>query len=127
MDHRQPDNRPQALEVLVIEDETILSMELEDILEELGCHVLGVASHPRRAIEVIENLHLDLDCVFLDADLAGQSARCVADCLSEHGIPYVLVSGFGPRDLRRMGFYGAALRKPYDPRQIAGALRNVAR
>lgn len=115
------------LDLLVVEDETVLSIELEDILENFGCRVLGVASHPRRALEVIEALHLELDGVFLDADLAGQSACAVADRLSERGIPYVLVSGYDDVALRRMGFDRTALKKPYDAVQIESALRDFAR
>ncbi len=116
-----------GLDLLVVEDDTLTSIDMEGMLEALGCRVLAVAADPQRAIERIEDLQLEVDGVILDADLAGVSARGVADLLEERAIPYVVVSGHADRALRRMGFDGPVLRKPVRSEEIARALRRFLR
>ena len=42
----------QGLRVLVVEDETLVAMLLEDMLGDLGCQVVGVASRVAAAVEM---------------------------------------------------------------------------
>ena len=60
----------QGLRVLVVEDEPILSMMIEDYLEDLGCHVVGAATRLNEALKQANTL--DLDVGVLDVNLAGK-------------------------------------------------------
>ena len=62
-----PDARP--LKVLVVEDESLVALDIETMLEEMGCKV--VASVPRlvRALDLASRL--DFDLAVLDSNLAG--------------------------------------------------------
>ncbi|WP_420394627.1 response regulator [Acuticoccus sp.] len=97
-------------------------MALEDMLEDLGHHVVGVAAAVERAIAMIEHMAADVDAAIVDANLSGVSARPVVDKLTECGVPVLVASGYEPKELRRLGFTTAILRKPYRPQELQLAL-----
>ncbi|KAA9005600.1 response regulator [Histidinibacterium aquaticum] len=117
----------KKLRLLVVEDETIISIDLEATAEEFGHTVVDVASHVDRAIDRIEMHENDIDCVMLDINLAGRSARPVAERLEARGIPYVVISGVEEKEVRRQGYRGPFISKPADNRQIGAALQEAAR
>ena len=53
----------RALEVLIVEDEMLLAIELEHLVEEVGCHSLGCAMSSDEAVDLAEKLHPDLALV----------------------------------------------------------------
>jgi DNA-binding response OmpR family regulator len=83
----------QNLNVLVVEDETMIAMFLDDMLTDLGCNVVGPAGAVAPALALIEaNGHL-LDGALLDVNLRGELAYPIADALTLWGIPFVFVTG----------------------------------
>ncbi|QQA44098.1 response regulator [Pelagovum pacificum] len=114
-----------GLNLIVVEDETLVSMDLEATLEELGHRVIGVASHVERALEHIAGAGTALDAVILDLTLAGRSAQPVAERLHRQGTPYVVVTGLEESDVRRHGFSGPYVPKPYQPERLHQALLGV--
>ena len=46
--------------VLVVEDESMVTMLLQDFLEDMGCEVAGVASRLQEALETIESATFDV-------------------------------------------------------------------
>lgn len=85
-----PDARP--LKVLVVEDESLVALDIENMLEEMGCKV--VASVPRlvRALDLAS--HLDFDLAVLDINLAGEVVYPLAFRLAARGIPFVFSTGY---------------------------------
>ena len=53
----------QPLEVLIVEDEVLLATELEYLLQELGCHTVGMAMNSEEAVAMAEALNPDLALV----------------------------------------------------------------
>lgn len=53
----------RALEVLIVEDEMLLAIELEHLVEEVGCRSLGCAMSSDEAVNLAEALHPDLALV----------------------------------------------------------------
>jgi AmiR/NasT family two-component response regulator len=49
-----------SLRVLVIEDESMVAMLLQDMLAEIGCEVIGVASRFNDAVEKAKSLAFDI-------------------------------------------------------------------
>ena len=117
--------RSSGLDLIVVEDETVVSIDLEAILGDLGHSVVAVAGHVAAALKAIERLDAELDGVLLDAELAGHSASVVAERLREKNIPFVVVSGHGPGKLRQLGFEEAQVPKPIDATVLDAALREV--
>jgi two-component SAPR family response regulator len=90
------------LKVLVVEDESIVALDIENMLEEIGCKV--VASVPRLVKALYLASFLDIDLAVLDINLAGEVVYPLAFRLAERGIPFVLSTGYStaalPSELR---------------------------
>jgi two-component SAPR family response regulator len=79
--------------VMIVEDEMLVAMELEDLLIEQGCAVIGPAPTAERALALLDE---DLpDAAILDVNLNGQTAQPVAAALSAQGVPFMLATGYG--------------------------------
>jgi two-component SAPR family response regulator len=85
-----------GLRILVVEDEFLLAMELECLLEQRGCMVLGPVSSVRRALAMLDGERPEL--ALLDVNLKGERATPVAAALQARGVPFVLITGYsGPQ------------------------------
>ena len=95
---------PEAgpLKVLVVEDESIVAMDIENMLEQIGCRV--VASVPRLLKALRMAGSLDIDLAVLDINLAGELVYPLALRLADRGIPFVFSTGYStatvPAELR---------------------------
>lgn len=82
----------QGLRILVVEDEALVLMEIEDMLQDLGCEIMGPASSVATALAAIgENA---LDGALLDMNLRGEHILPVAEKLLALGVPFVFVTGY---------------------------------
>lgn len=110
-----------GLRVLVVEDESLVSMVIEDCLDVLGCKVVGTASRLEEALEKAASLAID--AALLDVNLAGRLSYPVAEVLRARGLPFIFATGYGtdgvPPDLRD----APVLAKPLALQQLAAALR----
>lgn len=77
--------------VLIVEDESLISMMLEDFLESLGHRVVGTCETVGDALVRVEEGGFDV--AIIDVNLNGQRVWPVADRLAAMGIPYVLATG----------------------------------
>lgn len=113
-----------GLRVLVVEDEWLIASELERILGERGCVVVGPAARVAEALQMVAGE--SFDAALLDANLAGEIATPVAAALAARGTPFAVVTGYdrdqlpeGPlREVPRV-------RKPFTPDLIAEALSGL--
>ena len=113
-----------GLRVLVVEDEMMVSMLIEDMLEDLGCTVVGPASRLDEAIELANTA--ELDCAVLDVNLGGQPIFPLADLLRAKGAPFAFATGYGDAGLREADRGSPVLQKPFregDLARILGELR----
>ena len=53
----------RALDVLIVEDEMLLAIELEHLVQEVGCRPLGCAMSSDEAVALAQQLHPDLALV----------------------------------------------------------------
>jgi two-component SAPR family response regulator len=90
-----PDARP--LKVLVVEDESLVALDIENMLEEMGCKV--VASVPRLLGALDLASRLDFDLAVLDINLAGEVVYPLAFRLAARGIPFVFSTGYSTASL----------------------------
>jgi CheY-like chemotaxis protein len=113
-----------GLRVLVVEDEMMVSMLIEDMLEDLGCKVVGPASRLDEAIELANSV--ELDCAVLDVNLGGQPIFPLADVLRAKGVPFAFATGYGDAGLRDADRGSPVLQKPFregDLARVLGELR----
>lgn len=112
-----------GLRVMVVEDEALLAMWLEDVLEEMGCEVVATASRLEDAMDKAQALAMDV--ALLDVNLAGQLSYPVAKILRARSIPFVFASGYGAAGLPNELQDVPMLPKPFQPDQLADALRRA--
>jgi len=112
----------RGLRVLVLEDETIVLLMIEDLLEDLGCQVVGPATTVPEALALAEAG--GFDAALLDLNIGrGQTSYPVADILAARQVPFAFVTGYS----------ADALAPPHDGRPIlekpfwGDALSNVLR
>lgn len=77
--------------ILVVEDEPLISMMLEDFLLSLGHQVCAICETVDEALAAVDTTTFDV--AILDVNLKGQSVWPVAARLRERAIPFVLASG----------------------------------
>ena len=106
------------LRVLIVEDQALLAMELELVLAEAGCEVVGSAMDRAGAVEIAERERPDLALVDINL-LDGMTGPDIAQHLvKEYGSAVVFLTA-NPEQIPD-GFAGAlgAVSKPFDEATI---------
>ena len=114
----------QGLRILVAEDEALILMEIEDMLHDIGCEIVGPVATLDAALAAIRRD--DLDGALLDINLHGERITPAAEELVARGVRFVLCTGYGReagdeaviRDAPR-------LTKPFDARSLRAALNEA--
>lgn len=109
-----------GLRVLVVEDEMMVSMLIEDMLEDLGCKVVGPAARLDEALALARDA--EIDCAVLDVNLGGQPIFPLADYLREKGAPFAFATGYGDAGLREIDRGSPVLQKPFRETDLARVL-----
>jgi CheY-like chemotaxis protein len=110
-----------GLTLLVVEDETIISFLLEDMLNELGCSTVLHAGRVDQALALLRDNRPD--AVVLDVNLAGEFAYPVATHLAEAQIPFIFTTGYGRSGIPRDWSSRPVIQKPFSLEALADALR----
>lgn len=113
--------------ILVVEDTSLIALEVEEILMEAGAVVIGPIANLDAALVAAQGEAID--GALLDVNLAGQAVFPVADILAERGIPLVFATGYDAVFALPHRFFGRPrLRKPYAAgdllRTLAAALHS---
>lgn len=110
----------EGLRIVVVEDETLLSMSIEDSLDDVGAVVVGTASTVSEALQVIEQLRPD--AVTLDGNLKGELSGPVAMQLQQLEIRHLVVTGYVDLTLSDPHLAAAPrLTKPFTPTSLQHA------
>jgi PAS domain S-box-containing protein len=106
--------------ILIIEDEPLVSMDLEATLRAAGCEVIGPAGSLAIANQLVAQSHFD--AALVDANLAGHPVDELASALTRKNCPFAFVTGYG-REALPPGFRDAAvLAKPFGRDQLFATL-----
>ena len=106
--------------VLVIEDEMLILMMIEDMLADLGCESVAVASKVGPAIRLIEGQ--EFDAAMLDMNLNGIESYPVADALSARDVPYFFSTANSLTDMKDGYRDQDVLKKPFTFEQLSNML-----
>lgn len=116
-------DRQTKTEVLIIEDEPIISMDLSGIVEDLGHDVAAVARTRDEAVAAAERHRPGL--VLADIQLADGSSGidAVRDILGSFSVPVIFITAFPQRLLTgERPEPTFLLTKPFDPRTVKAAI-----
>ena len=83
--------------VLVVEDEYLVSLATTDLLESVGCVILGPEARLAKAVRSAESEALD--AAVLDIDVAGELVWPVADALLRRSVPFLFLSAYAHQDV----------------------------
>lgn len=99
-------------QVLLVEDEPLVSFLLEDMLEELGCEVVARASTIAAAMKQVDRVQFHV--AVLDVNIAGEKIYPVAERIERRSLPIVFSTGYGAvgvaEDWRRYPVVGKPFR-----------------
>jgi CheY-like chemotaxis protein len=114
-----------ARSVLIIEDESLISMMLEDFLDSLGHGVAGTAESVEEAIARLAQGGVDL--AILDVHLrGGEACWPVADALADGGIPFLLATGGHTEDPPARHARAPVLAKPFTLAGVGAAIAAIS-
>lgn len=113
----------KGLRVLVVEDQAPIALQLEDMLVESACEVVGPASRVGQALRLLSD-HT-VDAAVLDLNIAGELVYPVADALDARGLPYIFATGYDPSDVAGRYGHRPVLRKPFSRRQFLEAIQKT--
>ena len=103
--------------ILVAEDEALIALELERVLADFGCDVVG----PVACVdEVLENArHGPFDGALLDVNLRGRQIFEILPALQDLGLPLIITSGYNDVTLFPVPFRTMPrVTKPFDERAL---------
>lgn len=111
-----------GLKIIVIEDEALVALNLESMLEDLGCTVVGPFMRYAQAETMIER-SADADAAILDVNIGGQKVFPIAQKLVEKGVPIIFATGYGRAGLPEAWHDRPVLQKPYTEAEVALGLK----
>ncbi|MCB8881153.1 response regulator [Acidisoma cellulosilytica] len=106
--------------MLVVEDEMLVSLLIEDALTDAGGTVVGPYDRVPDALEAVRTLPFDI--AVLDVNVAGIKVYPVAETLSQRGIPFLLLSGYGAGAVPPERPSWPVCSKPFRPEQLIALL-----
>ena len=121
----QPTDKPslRGKRILVVEDEALLSMDLEASLAAAGCHVVGPAATVETARKLIA--HEQCDAALLDVNLSGHPVDELAAALTKHAVPFAFLTGYGREALPRGFGEAKMLGKPFSQHEVLAMLAQL--
>ncbi|KAA0972563.1 response regulator [Aureimonas fodinaquatilis] len=113
-----------GLRVFIVEDETLVAMQLEDMLFDLGCEVVGLAMRLQRACDMVQEVG-PISVAVLDVNINGEKVFPVAQYLRGKGVPLVFTTGYGRSGLEGAWDEWPVLSKPYTMEQLSDAMQEA--
>ncbi len=110
--------------ILVLEDEVLVAMMIEDMLEELGCQVVGPYARMDEALERIA-AQGGIDLAVLDVNVAGQTSYPVAEALAKTETPFIFSTGYDAGGMPEPWRDRPSLRKPFMLGELERVLHQV--
>lgn len=113
-------NSLAGLRIVVVEDESLVSMLLEDMLGDLGCTVVAAASEVGEAKAKLSST--PHDAVILDVNLNGARTFGIAERLAQNRTPFVFSTGYGADGIPEPFRSVPIMNKPFSKREVERAL-----
>ncbi|SMQ70063.1 CheY chemotaxis protein or a CheY-like REC (receiver) domain [Devosia lucknowensis] len=116
-----PDN---GRRIFVVEDESLVLLNLEDILADLGWSVAAQAMWLPQAERLAASVELP-DAAILDVNIGGTQVFPAARILAERGVPILFATGYGKDGLPPEWQDRPVIVKPYTRQDVETALERL--
>jgi CheY-like chemotaxis protein len=113
----------EGSKVLVVEDESMIAMLIEEMLMDLGCGSIWVASNMEEAQAILRDNRPHL--AVLDVNLGGDSGYRLAGELAAADIPFVFATGYGKHGILPQWASRPVIQKPFKLDALAVALASL--
>ena len=110
--------------VLVVEDEMMVLMTIEDMLADLGCTMVCVASTVGAALKLLSET-ARFDMAMLDVNLGKETSYPVADALVVCGTPFLFSTGYGESRVDARFGGRPVIKKPYGDADFRSAVTQL--
>jgi two-component SAPR family response regulator len=110
------------LRVMVAEDDWLLALNIQAMLDELGCAVIGPAANVHDAQRLAEENSFDI--ALLDVRFQyNDTSNLIAQILKKRRVPFAYVTGYSESDLRQWNMPKAfILQKPVTASNLAATI-----
>ncbi len=109
-----------STDVLIIEDEPIIAMDLEELVQNCGHRVVGVANSEKTAIEIARRTRPGLILADINLGMGGDGTNAVSAILASHYAPVIFVTAYPERLLTGDAVEPAfVITKPFEPLTLA--------
>jgi len=109
--------------ILIVEDSPVVGPFTADLLEELGCIVVGAAPNMAAARQLIESEKID--AALMDVHIRGERVFPLCEALAAKGVPFVLTSGYADWNMPEKWQDRPRLQKPYTLDAVDEALKTL--
>ena len=109
--------------ILVVEDSPVVGPFTADLLEDLGCEVVGPAPNMAAARELIEEV--EFDAALMDVHIRGERVFPLCEALEAKGLPFVLTSGYADWTMPDKWRNRPRLQKPYTIDDVRDSLSEL--
>jgi two-component SAPR family response regulator len=107
--------------IFVVEDETLIAIQIEETLAEMGCAIIGPVGSLETALQLADATQFD--AALLDVTIRGGRVYPVAEKLLAQGIPFVFASGYGDWSLPETLRHRPRLMKPFTADELKEKIR----
>ena len=112
--------------VLIAEDEFLLALEIEELVRDIGCQVMGPAGGVAELLRLIERTPCDL--ALLDVHLRhGETVYAAVDRLRALKIPFVFMTAYGEEGIDPRYAGERVICKPVSAKEIENCLSALMR
>ena len=109
-----------ATDVLIIEDEPIIAMDIEELVQNCGHRVVGVAATEAEAVAIAAREKPGLILADINLGVGGDGSSAVARILRHHKAPVIFVTAYPERLLTGDSLEPAfVITKPFEPVTLA--------
>lgn len=112
--------RLKGRRILLVEDSPVVGPFTADLLEDIGCEVVGPAPTMAAARHLIETE--SFDAALMDVHIRGERVFGLCEALEAKGIPFALTSGYADWSMPEQWQSRPRLQKPYTIDEVEAAL-----
>lgn len=118
-----PSNLLAGLDVVLVEDETMVSFLIEEMLEQLGAASVRHAARLEAGLALVESKLPSL--AILDVNIGGETVFTIAEKLDAAKIPFVFITGYGREGVHGRWANYEVLQKPLTVQEFEQGLRRA--